>query len=375
LLTLPLLIASTSVTHYIAHFRASGDEARLQGLLLGCRRLLFRVTVGGSVAAALLVKPLSVFFHFPRPGLMLVALLCVLAGLWGAFATALCQGLAWFKRLAFISVTAMVLRVSFGWVMLLKYPLAETAVSATGVAALANLTLLYWRKELARKGELIPPWNKEFIGYLMVGAACVTGGYCFMWGDLLVAQRNFPGMDLGYYTAAGSLGRALQWAAGPMLVVLFTSRSGHRTGSALREQLKLLGLYALGLAAGAAGLLLLQDFWVQLIFGKPTPEAAAMVGKFAAAMVFVSLLQAVGMWALASRWFKVSLLYGASGLIYWLVLLNWGKSPELLLRLMPVAAGVAFGLLLISWLVTMRGTHASELLTESANRAKCADND
>src|SRR5947207_11610598 len=32
-LSLPLLIASTAVTHYIAHFQASGDEARLTGLL------------------------------------------------------------------------------------------------------------------------------------------------------------------------------------------------------------------------------------------------------------------------------------------------------------------------------------------------------
>ena len=100
LLGLPLVIATTSVTHYIAHFRATGDEARLQGLLAGCRKFLFRLTLAGSVAAALLIKPLSAFFHFPRQGLMLVALVCALAGLWGAFVNTLCQGLGWFGRLA-----------------------------------------------------------------------------------------------------------------------------------------------------------------------------------------------------------------------------------------------------------------------------------
>ena len=147
---------------------------------------------------------------------------------------------------------------------------------------------------------------------------------------------------------------------GPMLTVLFTSRSGHRTDSALREQLKLLGLYAAGLAAGAAGLLLLRDFWVRLIFGTYTPEAAAMVSRLAITMAFVGLLQAVGMWALASRWLKVALLYGASGLVYWLVLLAWGKTPPVMLQLMPVAAGVAFGVVFVSWLIAMRISHSGK---------------
>ena len=37
LLGLPLLIANTAIIHHIAHFRGAGNEARLQGLLAGCR--------------------------------------------------------------------------------------------------------------------------------------------------------------------------------------------------------------------------------------------------------------------------------------------------------------------------------------------------
>ena len=146
LLGLPLGIATTAVTHYIAHFRATGDEARLQGLLSGCRKFLFRLTLAGSVAAALLVAPLSSFFHFPRPGLMLVALCCALAGLWGAFVGTLCQGLGWFGRLACITLMMMVLRLSVGTLMVIKYPIAEAGVLASGVALLANLMWLRWRR-------------------------------------------------------------------------------------------------------------------------------------------------------------------------------------------------------------------------------------
>jgi hypothetical protein len=140
----------------------------------------------------------------------------------------------------------------------------------------------------------------------------------------------------------------------PLLTVLFTHRSGQHHGDALQEQLKLLGLYAAGLIGGAIALFILRDFCVQLIFGKPAPEAAAMIGRFAPAMVFVGLLQALGMWSLASRWIKLALFYGALGLAYWLTLLALGKTPAALLQTMPVAAGAAFGMLFIVWLVAMR---------------------
>ncbi len=358
LLGLPLLIASTAVTHYIAHFQASGDEARLAGLLSGCRRFLFRLTVAGSIGAVLLIKPLSTAFEIPRPSLVLAALACALAWLWVAFANAICQGLGWFNRLALISLAMMALRVGFGWTMALKWPVAEIGLLATGVGFSAYLILLHWRKDLAKKAEAVSPYNREFALYLAVAAACITGGFCFTQGDILAAGRNFSrlngGHDLDLYNGANKLGAALPAVVGPMLAVLFTSRSSQATASVLREQFKLLGLYAAGLAAGALGLWLLREFWVKMIFGRPAPESAAMLQPLTVTMAFVGLMQALGMWALASRWFRVALLYGLCGITYWALLLHFGKTPDALLRIMPVAAGVAFGLLLISWLATMR---------------------
>jgi hypothetical protein len=356
LLGLPLAIAAAAVTHYIARFNFSGDDARLHGLLTGCRRFLFHLTVAGSVLAVILVKPLSDFFHFPRTGLMLVALVCVLAGLWSSFVTAFCQGLAWFKRLALIGLLAVILRILSGWLATRIWHVAELAVLASAVMLLANLVLLFWKKDFPRRTDTaISPWTGEFIQFLVVSAASVFGTYCLTQGDLLVAQRNnFPGASLSAYSAAGLLARALPMVVAPLLTVLFTHRSSQHHGDALQEQLKLLGLYAAGLIGGAIALFILRDFCVQLIFGKPAPEAAAMIGRFAPAMVFVGLLQALGMWSLASRWIKLALFYGALGLAYWLTLLALGKTPAALLQTMPVAAGAAFGMLFIVWLVAMR---------------------
>ncbi|HEX5399642.1 MAG TPA: hypothetical protein VFY06_11405 [Verrucomicrobiae bacterium] len=352
LLALLPSVATLAVTHYIAHFKASGDHARLEGLLRGCRRFLFRITLAGSVLAVIAAKPLSVFFHYGEK-LMAVTLLCTLLGLWASFATALCQGMAWFKRLALIGFLAMVLRVIFGWVITFKWPSAETAVLASGFALLAYLVLLFWRKELALHGEPIPPWNRELAHYFVISTAFVVGNFCFFQGDYLVAKKFFAGGELDAYTAAGILARALPQTVAPLLIVLFTSRSGQRTGSIVSEQLKLIGLSGLALVAGASGLFVLRVFCLKVL-DKYSPAAAGMVGQFAITMVFVGLLQSLAYWALGSRWIKISLLYGVLGVGYWLALLFLGKTPADLLRVMPVVTGLAFAVVFSVWLVAMR---------------------
>lgn len=348
-------MATFAVAHYVAHFNTSGDHARLQGLLIGCRKFLFRFTVGGSVLAIVIVKPLSDYFHYSQT-MMLITLVTTLLGLWGSLVTAMCQGLGWFKRLALIGFLTMVLRVAFGWFVTLHWPSAETAVLATTFALLANLVLLAWRKQLSLHGDPIPPWNREFAYYFVVSAACVVGSFCFFQGDLLVAQRLFSSSERDAYTAAGVLARALPITVAPLLAVLFTSRSGHRAGGVVTEQLKLLGLSAAGLLFGALCLFLLRTFCLKLL-GRNTPEAAAMIGPFALTMVFVGLLQSLAYWSLASRWAKITLIYGALGIIYWLTLMMMGKDATALLQIMPVAAGASFVILFAGWLMLMRRHH------------------
>ncbi len=353
LLSLLPSIATFAVAHYVAHFNACGDGARLQGLLAGCRKFLFHLTIAGSVLAVMAIKPLSIFFHY-SPALMLTTLVCTLLTLWTSLAGALCQGLAWFKRLALIGLLAMLLRVAFGWFVTLKWPSPETAVMASTFALLAYLLLLVWRSDLTLHDEAVSPWNREFVHYLVASAACVVGGYFFMQGDLLIAKKFFSGAENDAYNCAERLAIALPITVSPLLTVLFTSRSGTRTGSIVGDQLKLLGLYLLGLACGVIGLFLLRDFCVKLILGRSSPEAEAMIARLAITMIFVALLQALALWALASRWMKISLLYGVLGLGYWLTLFIRGQSPTALLETMPVAAGAGFGLLAVVWFITLR---------------------
>jgi hypothetical protein len=359
-LSLPLTIAVQAVTHYIARFHFSGDDARLHGLLAGCQKFLFHVTSVGSIFAVILVKPLGDFFHIPRVSLTLIALVCVLGSLWASYATALCQGLGWFKRLAFIGLLAAVLRVLFGGLTTRLWPVAECGVAASAVMLSANLILLFWRKEFPKRTDTaISPWTPEFKQFLVVSTAWAVGSNCLIQGDLLVANKFFAKGALDAYGSAGLFARALPTVVAPLLTVLFTHRSRrhHHDDDTVREQLKLMGLYAAGLVVGAFCLFALREFCLQLLH-RDTPEAVAMIGPLAVTMVFVGLLQSLAYWALASRWIKISLLYGVLGLGYWLILFAFGRTPAGLLQTMPVAAGAGFGVLLMFWLITMYRHHS-----------------
>ncbi len=133
----------------------------------------------------------------------------------------------------------------------------------------------------------------------------------------------------------------------------------------MQSQLRLLGIYALGLLAGAIALLVLRRFFVQIILAKAAPASVTMISPLAFTMVSVGLLQALSLWALASRWLRLSLLYGGLGLAYWLTLWCLGKSPAELLRIMPVAAAVGFCALFASWLLAMRRSHSASLPSSS----------
>jgi O-antigen/teichoic acid export membrane protein len=361
-LGLPLSMVSTSVIHYIAHFRGQNDNARLQGLLAGCQKILLQATIAGSVLVVALADPLGRFFNF-RTSLVFIALITILVSLWSSFGLALCQGMGWFKRMAIIGLVAVGMRLLFGWVMTKRFPTAEMAVSATTFSLLANLSLLYWWKTIFRHGaQRISPWNQEFVNFLLVTGAYVSGNWFFIFGDGLVAQKFFPRVDLGAYTVAQRWGQALPGTLAPLLLVMFSSRSGGKEGQARSDQRILLLLYAVGLGCGAGGIILLRNFLVEIICGHPqtqaaeifNSQAAGMLIPYAITMAFVGLSQAIGLWSLASRWFIMTMVYGALGFAYWLILMFLGHTPGQLLHVMPLGTGVAFCVLLVWWLLTVR---------------------
>lgn len=368
LLGLPLLMASTAIVHHIAHYRGAGNEARLQGLLVGCRSFLLKLTIIACILGALLIQPLSRAFDIPRPSLTVAALVSLIIALWCGYASALAQGMGWFKRLALISLAVVAVKITLVWVFIQKHPVAETSVLAVAAGTLMTLAVFFWWRDLFKSSERISPWDRDFFRYLAVAAAGVGAQWCFTQSDMQVVGNFFAGADKDAYYGAVRIASALHLAVSPLLVVLFTARSGERAGKSLAGPLGLLVLYATGLAFGALVLFFARDVCIQFMFKRPFPEASAMIGPLAITMIFVGLIQALGMWALASHWLKMGVLFGALGLGYWGILLGVARQatptnghlpPAVLLKLMPTAAAIGFVIMLVVWIITLRRTRAA----------------
>ncbi len=363
MLGLPLSMASTAVIHHIAHFGSAKNEAQLRGLLAGCRSFLLKLTIAVCVLGVVLIKPLSGAFEIPRPSLTVAALVTLIIAMWSGYAGALAQGMGWFKRLAAINLGVVTVKIVFVWIVTRKYPVAETSLLGFAAGTLVTLAVFFWWKDLFGPGERLSPWNRDFFRYLAVAAAGVGGGWCFTQSDMLVVGNYFSPADKDAYNGAVRIASALHLAVSPLLLVLFTARSGARAGKKLTGPLGLLLLYAAGLAGGAIVLFFGRDLCVNIIFGKPFPEASAMIPHLAMTMIFVGLIQALGMWALASHWLKVGLLYGGLGVAYWVTLLGVARratvsgshlNPATLLNVMPIVAAIGFVIMFIAWLVLLR---------------------
>jgi hypothetical protein len=182
----------------------------------------------------------------------------------------------------------------------------------------------------------------------------VAGNWFFLYGDSLVAKKYFAKDALGNYQLAARWAAALPGTVAPLLLVMFTSRSGGKQGQALSDQRILLTLYAIGLACGAAGIIVLREFLIKLLCGHDNPDASGMLMPYTVTMTFVGLNQAIALWSLASRWYKLTACYGAFGLAYWLALLSLGHTPATLLHVMPIGTCAAFAVLVVAWLWTVQ---------------------
>ena len=338
LLSLPVTAFSLAFSHYLAHYRSQSDELRLKRMLQTLKQGLIWLTIACSILTIVLVQPLSRFLHFPRFSLGVAVLVIVLINLWASVIVAFCSGMAWYKRLALVSLVGVGLRLLWGWRMTSIWPYAELALYATAIAALSNLLLLFWYRRSNEKIVQSTGHRREFVFFLLATGCLVFGSYTFSQGDVLVAQRYFQEDLFGKYTGAGLFGRALVYFAGPFLVPLFISRSEKKEGKMVKEQKILLFFFFGALILGALSIGELKYFLIKLLFNRTEPEAAILVGKFAWIMAVVAFLQPIAMWALASRRFFVIYFYGGLGGLYWLMLFLFGKSPELLLNTMGLGA-------------------------------------
>jgi O-antigen/teichoic acid export membrane protein len=340
----PLAAASQMMTHHLAQLGALGrveKVAQLQAASLKLLRHLTWIIFGLSV---LLLPWVAAYLRFPRMSLAWAGLLWIPVNLWSSLGGAWCTGLSRFRLYSLLIIAAALLRLLAGAVAVNFYPWAEAGITASIISGIILAAIAIFSPHHATAASLREIMlHRDWILYGMIAIAVAFGTLAFLQGDQILAQRHFPGEQLGRYTGAGLLGRTVVWTSLPILTVYFTRRSGHH--AALASPSALLGIYLVMIGAGALVIFLIRVPLLQLFLGAHDANLSAMTARFALVMIPIGILQAMGSHYLATRRQPECLAFAACAVVYLVTLSLIGRTPELMLNAMAIGATVSVLLL------------------------------
>jgi O-antigen/teichoic acid export membrane protein len=326
----PLTAASQTVTHHLALIGATGDTERMQRLQATSLKFLRHLTWILFAASLVLLYPIADYLHFPRMSLAWVALLWIPINLWSTLGGAWCAGLSRFRLYAFLLILTGVVRLVAGDLLVRLYPWAESGIAGCILSGLVLALVVAISPHHGTEARLRQSiFDRDLIVYGVAALAVSFSAFVFLQGDQIIAQRHFPGVELGRYSGAGLLGRAIVWASLPVLIVYFTRRSGH--DPAHKSPAHLLWAYLGLIGTGAVFLIIFKVPMLYLLLGTHDAGLADMTTQFALTMVPIGVLQALGYHYLAARRIPECMVFGVCGLAYLTALIVFGDTPSLML--------------------------------------------
>ncbi len=287
----PAMPLQMAFTHQTASAVAGGRERQLAGLI--------RVFCGGALAIwvivvlAMVAFRREIFFRWEvaNPTAFWVMLPFLLITMWMPVLSGMLQGRQNFLWLGWTALISSGTRVLIAAIAVLGFG-AGAAGMMTGVliGSLAGLVLTLWQTCDLWSGSSEPSnWRqvlRETVP-LLVGFGAFQ---LFFSVDTLFAKAYFGAEEVGYYTSAGILSRALMWVVGPLAQVMFP-RIVH--SHAKSEKTDIVPLVFAGTAilaiVGAVGLSVVGPWVIHFVYGSQFATAAKLLPWYAAAMVPLTL--------------------------------------------------------------------------------------
>jgi hypothetical protein len=342
LMTVPLLAVNQAFTHYLARDHAAGQSARIDSLRAAALPVMETFAWIWGAFCFLLVFLLLPLLDLPRFSLQLFTLMNVLIALGGLVSWAVCQGGNQLRLWAWLLASSALARVLVSAGLTRLEPWAESGLAAFLLAGFITLTPAL----RSRETDLAMRWkayrtvlDRDFL--LCVGAtfSVLLALFLFSSADRIVAQswfgvanNNNMGLvnwdQFDAYQTAGLLGRALLWGAQPLLWIFFAQRMPLDRTTPVSLTFLWIYLGALLLGAILLGCLAQPLSW--LFCGPHFQSTASFVPSFAAAMIPLGLLQALGVFSLASRRHHECFVLGGCAVAYTLVLYLVGRQPHLM---------------------------------------------
>jgi len=345
LMTVPVLALNQACTTYLARHAAAGQSERID-LLRATAPVVTEAFawIWGALSLLLVFLFLSLL-DLPRFSLQLFTLLNVLVALGGLVSWTVCQGGNRLRLWAWLLAASALTRVLVGAGLAWQEPWAESGLAAFLLAGLITLAPALRSPETnttTRLKAFRAMWSNLDHNFLLCTSATFSvllAFFLFSSADRIVAQswfgvatnNNMGMVNWGLFDAyqtAGLLGRALLWGTQPLLWILFAQRS--RLDRTNADSLTFFWIYLGALLAGAILLGCLAQPLSWLFCGPNFQPTSFFVPSFAVAMIPLGLLQALGIFSLASRRYHECFVLGGCSVGYALLLYLAGRQPQLM---------------------------------------------
>jgi len=346
MMTVPLAAAPQAFAWYLARKHPVERHECVEALRAS--RFLVTETLAWAWGALSVVLLFVIFplLYLPRFSLDLFTLLNVLIAAGGLIGAVVCQSSGQVRLWGWLLVATALTRLILGAGLSAVEPWAESGLAVFLLAGCITLAPALRERSTeiaARLQALRAVLDHDFLLYAGATFSVLLGNFLFVNADRIVAQSWFGwsiNNNMGYvdwpmfdaYQTAGLLGRALLWGTQPLLLVLFAHRSCLDKTTA--ASLKFFWIYLGALVGGAILLGIFRGPLSWLFCGSHFAVTSMFTLNFAAVMVPLGLLQALGYFALASRRFHECFVLGGGGVGYTLLLYLVGRQPELMLSYM-----------------------------------------
>jgi hypothetical protein len=342
LMAVPVFAVNQAFLHYGLRPQLAGTEekrASFRAASLMATETFAWVWGALSLLLILLFLPL---LDMPRFSLQLFILINVLVALGGGVSWAVSRHTAQLRLWMWLLVAAAVARVGLAWGISAQAPWAEAGLGAILLAGFILLTPVLrqgsadWIPRLKACQSIL---DRDFLVSAAATIAVMLGIYLFTNADRIVSQSWFgvaTNNNLGLvnwdefdaYQTAGLLARSLLWGTQPLLWILFAQRVGlNKTHAA---SLVFFWIYLGALLLGVVMISLLSRPLSQLFCGASFASTAGLVPSLTSAMIPLGLLQALGVFALASRRHHECFVLAGCSVGYALLLYLAGRQPHLM---------------------------------------------
>jgi hypothetical protein len=357
-----MIVPLLAFTHAVAHFgEAPGDAIardETRKAMIRSARLLATETLTWiwALCSSFLLFALLFLIGIPRFSEQFFAFLTLLMAIGGIMSWTLCQTQNRLRLWAGLAVAAALARLVTGAALASQEPWAESGLAALFLAGFITLAPAMRAREsdwLARWQACRAVLNRDFLLYTAAALSVLLGLSLFANADRIAAQHGFGiprDTNLGSvvdfdafdaYQTAALLSRALLWGTQPLLWIWFSDRV--KLSRTTPATLTFFWIYLAAVAIGIVVLSISSQPLCDLFCGHHLAAlhnlttaqlAATFVPSLALAMLPLALLQALGIFSLASRRYPECFTLGGCSLAYALILFLFGRQPGTMIACM-----------------------------------------